>query len=210
MDFAIYWLLRVEKLSSKIGFCGPKHILLPHIRICIVNRSQLSILLIVVLVAPFFGMHSWLQLRKHAVRKQVKRELIAGIDKDELVLLKFSKTEVEEKLRWKHSKEFEFDGWMYDIVSVETTTDSIFYHVWWDNEETQLSRQLNRLTAIAFGNDQKRQEKQTHFNQYVRTLFFSKSRTWTLEERLSMTFPQNQFSGFCCWNISPPSPPPEV
>jgi hypothetical protein len=155
-------------------------------------------------------MHGWLELRKYSVRKQVKRELIAGIDKDELVLLKFSKIEVEEKLHWKHRKEFEFEGWMYDIVSIETTNDSVCYHVWWDNEETQLSRQLNRLTAIAFGNDRKRQEKQMHFNQFTRTLFFSKSLPWRLEEQLSIGYPQNQFSGICIWNISPPSPPPEV
>lgn len=162
-----------------------------------------------VLAFPFVGMQTWLQLRKYAVRKEVKRSLIAGIDKDELVLLKFSKTEVEEKLRWKHSKEFEFDGWMYDIVSVETNTDSVFYRCWWDNEETQLSRQLNQLASSAFGNDQKRQEKQTHFTQFTRTLFFYKPANWTLTKPNSTGYSESQFLCKSNRRISPPSPPPD-
>ena len=51
--------------------------------------------------------------------------MIAGIDKKELVFFEFSHTENQQKLKWKHSKEFEFNGEMYDVVKKITSTDSI-------------------------------------------------------------------------------------
>lgn len=45
------------------------------------------------LIAPVVVTYSWLQQRKRAVKKEVKWKMIAGIDKSELVLLKFSKAE---------------------------------------------------------------------------------------------------------------------
>ena len=41
------------------------------------------------LIAPAVVTYSWLQQRKRAVKKEVKWKMIAGIDKSELVILKF-------------------------------------------------------------------------------------------------------------------------
>ncbi|MFH1049421.1 MAG: hypothetical protein V1779_00660 [bacterium] len=46
----------------------------------------------------------------------MKWNMIAGLDKDELVLLKFTEEELVLKLRWEHSKEFEYHYQMNDIV----------------------------------------------------------------------------------------------
>ena len=58
--------------------------------------------------------------------------MIAGIDKSELVLFKFSKEETTTKLNWKHAKEFEFNQQMYDVVEKQVSKDSIHYWCWWD------------------------------------------------------------------------------
>lgn len=58
----------------------------------------------------------------------------------------FSKVETETLLRWEHSKEFEYEGEMYDVVRAETRNDSVFYTLWWDHEETEINQKLARLT----------------------------------------------------------------
>ncbi len=55
-----------------------------------------------------------------------------------MVRLKFSKTEITTKLNWKHSKEFEFNNQMYDVVDKVVTRDSIRYWCWWDFKETEI------------------------------------------------------------------------
>ena len=86
-------------------------------------------------------------IEKAALKREIKWKMIAGIDQNELVLLKFSKEEAETKLRWEHSKEFEYDGQMYDIVSKEIKGDSIYYRCWWDYEEPALNRKLQQLVV---------------------------------------------------------------
>lgn len=166
--------------------------------------------MILVLVAPFVGMQGWLHIRKAVVRSQVKHRLVEGIWKDELVSLKFSKYEIENKLGWKDEKEFEFDGEMYDVVSVVSVGDSIVYHCWWDNEETHLSKQLNELTALALGTDKSRQERESHFTHFTQMLFFSEPSSWRMAETPVATFTMRNAKGHSAWNISPPSPPPEA
>ena len=77
------------------------------------------------LIAPAVVTYSWLQQRKRVVKKEVKWKMIVGIDKSELVLLKFSKAAMASKLKWKHAKEFEFNNQMYDIGDKVVSKDSI-------------------------------------------------------------------------------------
>ena len=46
------------------------------------------------IIAPVIGTYSWLQYKKATVKKEVKKQLIAGKTKDELVLLIFTEEEV--------------------------------------------------------------------------------------------------------------------
>ncbi len=98
--------------------------------------------------------------------------MIAGIDCAELVPLAFSKKDAATKLKWKHSKEFEYQGEMYDIVYTDTVgNDSLQYWLFWDHEETKLNRQLASLVANALGTDPVNQKKNAQFNHFAKDIF---------------------------------------
>lgn len=130
------------------------------------------------LIAPAVVTYTWLQQRKRAVKKEVKWKMIAGIEKSELVLLKFSKTEVSTKLKWKHSKEFEFNNQMYDIVDKVVSNDSVKYWCWWDYKETKLNKQLDELLVGVYQHDSKSKEKQDLLNKFYKSIYFQPVFSW--------------------------------
>lgn len=132
------------------------------------------------LIAPAVVTYSWLQQRKRAVKKEVKWKMIAGIDKSELVLLKFSKSDTQTKLRWKHSKEFEFNNQMYDIVDKVVSKDSIHYWCWWDFKETKLNRQLDELLVGVYQHDSKSKEKQELLYKFYKSIYLQPVFIWCL------------------------------
>lgn len=119
-----------------------------------------------------WGIFGYLTLEKKQVQKSVKHQIMEGIDKEELIYMAFSKNDIKTKLNWKHSKEFELNGEMYDIVERRETSDSAFYWVWWDKEETELNRRVRRLAAEIFGQNPDHQEKNQLVQQFYKSLFF--------------------------------------
>jgi len=145
-----------------------------------VKSIIISIFLFFCLVAPIAVTFTWLHSQKKQVRKEVKWKMIAGLDKEELVLLKFTKAESQTELCWKHSKEFEYSDQMYDIVDRDIMGDTIYYWCWWDHEETSLNKKLKELVAFALGNDTKSQDTQKRLANFLKSLFHSKTSSWEL------------------------------
>lgn len=176
-------------------------------------KKYIGIFLLVCLLLPSAGTYIWLTFHKKNLKKEVKWKLIAGIDKEELVLLKFSKAEVDKKLSWEHAKEFEYNGQMYDIVETKITKDSVAYWCWWDYEETKLNKKLNKIFIGVLGEDNQTKEKQKRLNTFYLTLFIQKKHTWhpnalktnNLKEEIS-------YSAIHYRSISfpPPDTPPRV
>ena len=73
--------------------------------------------------------------------------MLAGVDRSELVLLQFSKTDTKTLLQWEHDTEFEFQGQMFDVMEVSEKGDSVTYVCWPDKEETHLNQQLAQLVS---------------------------------------------------------------
>ena len=114
------------------------------------------ILLLFCFGAPFYGTCFFLQHQKHVVKKEIKRQIIAGIDKKELVHLKFSGSELHAELYWEHEKEFEYAGEMYDVVEKITIGDTTHFWCWPDHQETGLNQKLRKLVNDNFKNDPNR------------------------------------------------------
>ena len=151
----------------------------------------------------------WLHHQKHLVKKEVKRQMISGIDKKDLELLKFSKKETQTKLRWEHSKEFEYKGQMYDIVEKIVKEDSVYYWCWWDHEETKLNKELSSLANNAFRDDPKKQKRQQQLFSYLNSLFFTPGFTWHSDNSIQYKTPNFYYNEFYkSIYITPPSPPP--
>lgn len=135
-------------------------------------KRIISISLLLLLLLPVAVTVSWLNMEKHLVRKSIKRKIISGIDKSELVALTFHKNEINTTLKWKHSKEFEYKGQMYDIVETSIGSDSIQYWCWWDFEETQLNKKLDNLLASAWNQHPPKNEKHQLLFEWMEDFYF--------------------------------------
>lgn len=130
-----------------------------------------GIFLLICVVVPVTTTYLFLQFQKKQVKREVKWKMIAGIEKEALVLLKFTASEVESQVKWEHSKEFEFKGEMFDVVEKRIKGDTIYYWCWSDREETKLNRQLDELVSCALGLCPERQEIQKQTIDFYKQLF---------------------------------------
>lgn len=171
----------------------------------------LSILFFFFLLAPLVSSYTFLRVQRHRIRKEVKHHIIDGIDKSELVLLKFTPNDSINKLNWKHSKEFEYQKQMYDIVEREYHGDTAYYYCWWDNKETKLNKQLERLLPIAWGHDPIKQKDEANLTVFYKSLYFENIEVYSNtqvpqpEKQLILPYIFNELDLY----NSPPVPPPE-
>lgn len=124
-------------------------------------------------IAPVASTLFMLQYQKKQIKRELKRKLIAGIDKSELVLLKFSTAQKEKELEWEHAKEFKYKGEFYDVVEKKEERDSVFYWCWWDYEETRLYKKLDELVASALGMNSQQKDNIKRLHDFFKSLYFS-------------------------------------
>ncbi|WP_123776104.1 hypothetical protein [Brumimicrobium aurantiacum] len=176
-------------------------------------RKRIPILFILALILPFTGIYCWLKFEKTAIQKSVKRQLMQGIPKEELITFSFAKEDTAKLLDWKHEKEFEWQGEMYDIVTRSYSQDSVSYDLWWDHEETALNRKLARLTNSLINQNPEQQSKNDYLNYVFRTLFSSDDEI-TLAEPLMFDAHSSPYNlsktPVLTRSIEPASPPPQL
>lgn len=136
---------------------------------------------------------------------------MATIDKSELVLLKFAQSETQTKLRWEHSREFEFEQQMYDVVESQIIGDSIYYWCWWDHEETALNQLLKELATHAFAQHPTNKQQQEKLINFLHSLYYAEYREWHSTAHIVEAQKKfNYFNTYSSLYISPPTPPPEL
>ncbi len=175
------------------------------------KSKLLGIFLLFCFAAPVATTFAFLKYQKKQIKREVKWRLIEGIDQKELVLIKLTKKEQDRELEWEHSKEFEYQGEMYDIAETKTINDTTYYWCWWDYEETELNKKLNGLVQTAFGNNPTKQEKQNKLNSFFKSLYFSATiiNTKNTATDLKILFVFSNFNYQSLYS-SPPVPPPEI
>jgi hypothetical protein len=174
-------------------------------------KKIVPIFLLVCLIAPLTGAYVYLQYKKQHIKRAIKWEMIAALNKKELVHLKFSKQDADTKLMWEHSKEFEFNNEMYDVVATEVSRDSVTYICWWDYEETKLNRDLNTLVADYLTNTPVNNKGNERVFDFYKDLFCSQTTTsyqtyYCISMPISLEYLCIQPNSL---KYSPPSPPPE-
>lgn len=163
------------------------------------------------LIAPLAGTYTWLHYEKWQVRKEIKKRLIAGIDRSELALIKLGRQEVETALHWEHEHEFEYAGHLYDVVETRMQNDTFLYWCWPDGAETLLNKKLDRLLAGALDYDPQHRETERQIVQFFKSLYF-------VENCLPAVIfypgyvarPSTGFLFPSCFNNTPQTPPPEM
>ena len=139
------------------------------------KSKAFGILLMLCFLAPLASTFVIHQIQKKQIKKALKQKIIAGLNKKELLLFKFTEKEKQTQLEWEHSKEFEYKGEMYDVIETKIIGNTTYYWVWWDCEETKLNRKLNELVTLALGNNPQNQENQKRLNHFLKSLYFTEN-----------------------------------
>lgn len=134
-------------------------------------RTIVSIFLLAVFAVPFFWGPSWLSMEKRQIQKHVRNNILPSVDKTELITFKVSLADTSSQFKWKHAKEFEFNGKMYDIVDRKQTGDDITYLVWQDDEETVINSKIKLVTNSIFDNSPVNQNNRLAFQLLIQSLF---------------------------------------
>ena len=136
------------------------------------KRKITAVFLLACLLMPALATFGYLQHQKYQVRKEVKHRLMAGIDKSELVLLKFTERQASRELEWEHSREFEYRGEMYDVVERAVKGDTLYFWCWWDHKETALNKKLSTLVQNVTRHKPERQEQRQFTLHFYSKWFF--------------------------------------
>lgn len=140
----------------------------------------------------------------------MKWEIIEGIDRSELVLIRLSRVDAKKKIDWEHSKEFEFEGEMYDVVEFEETADSVKYWCWWDHEETLLNKNLAEVVDSLLGNHPDKNEKEEKLITFYQSLFSEKLFHWEALQFISLSIPiENYHFNLKIYSNKILTPPPQ-
>lgn len=134
-------------------------------------KKLISLFLLICLVLPFLGTYAYLQYQKKVIKHSMKQKMILGLDKKDLVYLKFHKEDAAKQLRWEHEKEFEFDKNMYDVVYTETQADSVTYICWLDSEENLLNQQLGSLVKRMMEDSPNNKNRKAQAFNFYKNLF---------------------------------------
>lgn len=202
----------IKSVGKNSSFCN----LLFWGYICAVKSTALktkiiSIFLLLCLVMPIATLYVWLQHRKTIAKQEAKERIIAGIDKKELVLLKFTQQESQTCLHWEHAQEFEYKQQMYDVVETAVRGDTTYYWCWLDSPETRLNTQLYALASQLWEKDTQNQETSKNVLKFYTELFCLQRPVFHFflyEEAISLCF---FYACAClCHAVLPPLPPPET
>ncbi|MCC6251572.1 MAG: hypothetical protein IT238_03815 [Bacteroidia bacterium] len=169
----------------------------------------MSVLLLSMVVPPTATLIIF-KYQKKQIKKEIKRKMIAGIDKNELILLKFTEKENCTLLKWKHAKEFEYQKQMYDIVDSFVIRDTTYYYVWWDSAESSLYQQLNQLLAMSLGHNAQHKTNQDLVYFFFKTLYCNHNN----QSNTTISFVIKDYSSdlnfsFANLSLHPITPPPE-
>ncbi len=172
------------------------------------KNFSLSIFFIFTVGMPFIGTYHLLLLQKKQVRREIKKQIIAGIEKENLVFFRFGLRE-SNQLFWEHPNEFEYKGNMYDVVLKDTIGDSVYYWCWRDNEETRLNGLLGKLVKENMNNDPATKAKHDQIIHFLESLFSFQVQGLNIDLTIKLLKFNRIELCFSSTDIVPPVPPPK-
>lgn len=104
-------------------------------------QNFVCLILILSFIVPTLSHFIFTYYKKIQLKNTVKSLILVGINKRDLVVLKFTLQE-KQNLHFEHPREFEYKREMYDVVYEEVKGDTVTYWCWHDYQETQLNQKL--------------------------------------------------------------------
>lgn len=167
--------------------------------------------LLIAVASPIFVAFLSYNVQLKKIKHQVKHELIHNTPKSDLVSFSFKfESEAFKSLNWKHNREFEFNGKMFDIVEADSTENGVYYLCFPDKQETALNHQFNDLLNERYAEDESSNKNQKLISNFIRSLYipdFEDLEALNLAFKLEHKDYYNQ--SFYEFYIEKNSPPPQ-
>ncbi len=180
-----------------------------HLGLSILKQLN-GILFLLCILVPIMGTYAWLHYQREQIHEEVKQQILSGIDREELVVFKFSLAD-SKLLDWKEDREFAYQGQMYDVVESRIMADSIQYWCWWDQKESQIEKQIEECTARLFHQNPQQQHQQEKLHDFYKNLYHPVIPEWLLLlDAFQKGIPSNSKHLFTSHQLPPPVPPPET
>ena len=136
------------------------------------SRVHISaIVLLSCLVLPFCGSYLWLQGKVKEARDNAIAHLQDGLPEEETIILTFSISDTETVLEWEHSREFRYNGNMYDVVHTAYHGDSISYQCYLDYKESKLKRAISQLAPKWAQGEPQRDNQQQRIADFFKLVY---------------------------------------
>ena len=143
-------------------------------------KNILAILLISVILLPISGTYLFFHFKEIQIKKEVNEFIQNKIEEKDIITLRFSDKEIKTRLVWKHSREFIFEGNMYDIVDQGVDGNMTWYRCYRDHKETRLYKEKEKRIARAIGNDPAQKKQSERTKQIFKTSFQIKPFAWNI------------------------------
>lgn len=153
------------------------------------KNRKIAISFLVALLLPSLVLLVVLKTEKFIVQKQVEAKIRTDLNLDELIRLKFSYGDVLNQLEWEHSREFRFNGEMYDVVEQCEEKDSVVFWVYHDVKESVINRRIHQLLADELDTDSKQNKKKETVNKWAKKLYCYS----VFYQRFTMKYNRNLF-----------------
>lgn len=146
----------------------------------------------------------------HFVKKYIIKALDSNEYDKEIFLLTLSKKDIAEgkiSFKWIHSREFRYNGNMYDIKKNLSDEDSLRVYCYYDNTENLLEQLFHK-----FSNSESDKSKQKQFNinllSFIGLFFYSKEISFPEFAGNNIIVPKISF--YDQFNSEVSTPPPQI
>lgn len=141
-------------------------------------KRAAGIFLLACITFPFWGSYCLLIVSRQVIKKEVRQQLLQGMNKEDLILLAFTRQQTLTKLRWEHDREFAYHGTMYDVVESTFREDSCFFLCYPDHRETALNREIAALVEKCMGRSPVQKDNQKTINRLLHLTYLCVPFSW--------------------------------
>ena len=167
-------------------------------------------MLLFALTGPILATYTIIRIRREMVRSEVREEVTKGIPRENLVLIRVARTDMEKEVLWKDDHEFEYHGEMYDIVESETEGDTLVFWCLPDHKETSLNIRISELLGRRLMNNQQQRNDQKRMAGLLKLQFTKPSHHLITIPEVASRRLSGHLISYRSRTVPPPSPPPET
>lgn len=169
-------------------------------------------LLLILLFQPL-GYLVIFKIQQYQVRREIKQRLKAGVPEHKLLLLKIPRALEEQpnsSFQRIHSREFRYQGNMYDIIRQELHHDTTWYYCILDAKETGLFANLDEMVKRETAQNSRNKPQLERLYQLLNVLFIVQRVLPQPPASKKERALANYHLGLQTWISTPPTPPPKV